>query len=270
VAEAQQLQALVLSQPHSTGGKVVEGDVDWEAIAVSLDTGRTAGAIKQRARSMELITSTAAAAAAAARASGITEETDDDAELTSDDDEVEVKELTPKTPMKTAVPSSLKKPSVSPAEASYRRFLQRNKPRWRSQAQQRRAKRLQRLESAAAAVDTTSAAAAAVPAAAAVYSDDSDTESGNHRWQWSGVSGVAPWVEEENGFVNKTLEDDEVEEAEWVVEAVVDKRLRPCGTPEWEVKWWGWPCTTWEPWEHLEGCAELVARYEAALSSTVL
>ena len=38
---------------------------------------------------------------------------------------------------------------------------------------------------------------------------------------------------------------------------------------QWEVKWWKWPCTTWEPREHLQGCTELVTRYEAALHATV-
>ena len=302
IAEAQQLQALVLGQPHSIGGKVIEGDVDWEAVAVSLGTDRTAGAVKQRARSMELITS-AAAAAVAARASSITEEIDDDQELTSDDDDEaveEVKEPTPNTGAGAgagagdragaaaaqvrvgagarvgAMETSPKTASVSAGEASYRRFLQRTKPQWRSQAQQRRAKRLQALDAAAPHdSDTSSFAAAVVPAAAAVYSDDSDSEpAGNQqRWQWSGVSGVAPWVEEDRSFVSEVLQVgtkliilntkfivsntkfmlsnrefvifqvDEVEEAEWIVEAVVDKRLRePCGTPEWEVKWWGNEC----------------------------
>jgi len=51
---------------------------------------------------------------------------------------------------------------------------------------------------------------------------------------------------------------------EWVVEEVVDKRVRH-GKTEYFLKWKNWPSSTntWEPMEHLENCPELVEKFEA-------
>lgn len=283
VAEAQQLQALLLAPsaefvgalaegtcaPRCLGQQVVETSVEWEIIASKLGTGRSSAAVRARARIMGLLVSATtadAAEAAAAAASG------------------EAKR-TPKTPEKQR-PRARGGRSESAAEAHYKVLLQRIKPLWRRRAQERRCKRIKLLEQqeqqrsgAGRGLDPSNAM---VPIADAGYEDEQEegtdaTDEGRPgaaRWQWGGVEGVAPWLEAENSYVSKVLEPSAVEEAEWVVEAVVDKRLVFSGSSslpqeQWEVKWWKWPCTTWEPREHLEGCAELVQRYESALQAVV-
>ncbi len=294
VAEAQQLQGLLLappaelfgasaegaSAPRRLGQQVVESSVEWEIIASKLGTGRSSAAVRARARIMGLLVSATTAAAAEAAAATAA---------------AEVKR-TPKTPVKQrARGRGGESRSESAAEAAYKVLLQRIKPLWRRRTQERRVKRMEFLEQleqqqsseGGRALDTTHAM---VPIAAAGYDDDDDEKEegldnagldnagedrqGAARWQWGGVEGVAPWAEAENSYVNKELEPSAVEEAEWVVEAVVDKRLVFSGSSslpqeQWEVKWWKWPCTTWEPREHLEGCAELVERYESALQAAV-
>jgi hypothetical protein len=297
VAEAQQLQGLLLaplaetsgavaaegdgaSAPRRLGQQVVESSVQWEIMASKLGTGRSSAAVRARARIMGLLVSatTADAAEAAAAAAAA----------------AEAKRITPETPQK-------QRPrargggggggggsSDSAAEAAYKVLLQRIKPLWRHRAEERRSKRVQLLEQQeqqrqSKEEDQSNTSGGVVPIAAAGYDDEEEgtdavgeERQGADRWRWGGVEGVAPWAEEENSYVNKVLEPSAVEEAEWVVEAVVDKRLVFSGSSsgsapqeQWEVKWWKWPCTTWEPREHLEGCAELVERYESALAAAV-
>ena len=284
VAEAQQLQALLLapavealggaaqgnSAPRRLGEQVVESSMEWEIIASKLGTGRSSAAVRARARIMGLLVSATAANAAEAAAAA--------AAATA----AEAKR-TPKTPGKQQPRARGGGRPESAAEAAYKALLQRIKPLWRRRAQERRSKRLQLLEQqeqrqssgGGKPLDPTTAI---VPIAAAGYADEGEEECtgavGEERWQWGGVEGVAPWAEEENSYVKKVLEPSAAEEAEWVVEAVVDKRLvfsssSSLPQEQWEVKWWKWPCTTWEPREHLEGCAELVERYEVALQAAV-
>ncbi len=284
VAEAQQLQALLLappvdllraaeegtSAPRRLGERVVESSVEWETIASKLGTGRSGAAVRARARTMGLLVSATAAAAAEAAAAAAAAAAE--------------AKRTPKTPGKQRGGGR----PESAAETAYKVLLQRIKPLWRRRAQERRCRRMQLLKQqeqqqtndSGKTLDPT---AAIVPIASAGYDDDEEEEGtdttgeeqqGAARWQWGGVEGVAPWAEEENSYVKKVLQPSAAEEAEWVVEAVVDKRLvfsgsSPLPQEQWEVKWWKWPCTTWEPREHLEGCAELVERYESALHAAV-
>ena len=287
VAEAQQLQALLLappaellgaaaeesSAPRRLGQQVVESSVEWEIIASKLGTGRSSAAVRARARTMGLLISATAADAAKAEAEAAA---------------ATVVKQTPKTPDKQRVRARGPGRSESAPEAAYKVLLQRIKPLWRRRAQERRSKRMQLLglqskeEQCSGGATSLDPTAAIVPIAAADYDDDDEEGTDTigeerqrpGRWEWGGVEGIAPWAEEENSYVNKELDPSAVDEAEWIVEAVVDKRLVFTGSSslpqeQWEVKWWKWPCTTWEPREHLEGCAELVERYESALKAVV-
>ncbi|XP_075242519.1 chromobox protein homolog 1-like [Convolutriloba macropyga] len=65
----------------------------------------------------------------------------------------------------------------------------------------------------------------------------------------------------------KTNEDGEVEE-QYVVEAVVDKKINKKGKVKYLLKWKNWPhaSNTWEPAENLD-CPELLAAFEKELAS---
>ena len=213
VAEVQQLQALLLKpQPQATPDAAgssqaarTDSDVDWVSLASNLGTGRSAAAVRARAGKLGLLPSQQqrdAPAAAAVPATAAARESAED---------------------QPAQPPVLVQRSA--AEAAWCRWIAKSKPRWRAARLKRRKRRLvsterlalpchlcgappdedrcwqqKRLESREGSSNARGERSAPI-AAAANYGSAMEAPAASGRWQWSGVEGVAPWVEERESFV---------------------------------------------------------------------